>query len=36
MTYLIDEGRFIATPKADRQVESTYIISDPQAATQEQ
>lgn len=29
MTYLIDEGRFIATPKANRQVESTYIVTDP-------
>ena len=29
MTYLIDEGRFIATPKANRQVESTYLVSDP-------
>lgn len=29
MTYLIDEGRFIATPKANRQVESTYIVSEP-------
>ena len=29
MTYLIDEGRFIATPKENRQVESTYIVSDP-------
>lgn len=29
MTYLIDEGRFIATPRANRQVESTYIVSDP-------
>ena len=29
MTYLIDEGRFIATPKSDRQVESTYIVTDP-------
>jgi lipopolysaccharide export system protein LptA len=29
MTYLIDEGRFIATPKADRQVESTYLVSEP-------
>jgi lipopolysaccharide export system protein LptA len=28
MTYLIDEGRFIATPKADRQVESIYIVND--------
>lgn len=31
MTYLIDEGRFIATPESDRQVESTYIITEPQA-----
>lgn len=31
MTYLIDEGRFIATPQSDRQVESTYIITEPQA-----
>ena len=30
MTYLIDEGRFIATPRSDRQVESTYIITEPQ------
>ena len=30
MTYLIDEGRFIATPQGDRQVESTYIITTPQ------
>lgn len=30
MTYLIDEGRFIATPQSDRQVESTYIITTPQ------
>ena len=29
MTYLIDEGRFIAKPKSDRQVESTYIITAP-------
>ena len=28
MTYLIDEARFIATPKTDRQVESTYIINE--------
>lgn len=28
MTYLVDEGRFIATPKSDRQVESTYIVKD--------
>ena len=30
MTYLIDERRFIATPQGDRQVESTYIITNPQ------
>jgi len=30
MTYLIDEGRFIATPQGDRQVESTYIITSPE------
>lgn len=29
MTYLIDEARFIATPKGDRQVESTYIVNEP-------
>lgn len=28
LTYLVDEGRFIATPQSDRQVESTYIIND--------
>lgn len=31
ITYLIDEGRFVATPQANRQVESIYIISDPEA-----
>ena len=30
MTYLLDEERFVATPKSDRQVESTYIITDPE------
>lgn len=30
MTYLIDEGRFIAKPESDRQVESTYIITAPE------
>ncbi len=30
MTYLVDEGRFIATPEGDRQVESTYIITEPE------
>ncbi len=29
MTYLVDEGRFIATPQSDRQVESTYIVTEP-------
>jgi lipopolysaccharide export system protein LptA len=33
ITYLIDEGRFVALPRNNRQVESTYIISDPQAPT---
>ena len=32
MTYLIDEGRFIATPKSDRQVESTYLVAEPEPA----
>jgi lipopolysaccharide export system protein LptA len=31
MTYLIDEGRFIATPQANQQVESIYLVSDPEA-----
>ena len=30
MTYLIDEGRFIATPEADQQVESIYLVEDPE------
>jgi lipopolysaccharide export system protein LptA len=32
MTYLVDEGRFIATPQSNQQVESIYIVkeSDPQ------
>lgn len=33
ITYLIDEGRFVALPRNNRQVESTYIISDPEAPT---
>lgn len=33
MTYLIDEGRFVATPKSGRQVESIYLVSDPEATT---
>ncbi|MGA9379216.1 MAG: LptA/OstA family protein [Phormidium sp.] len=32
--YLIDEGRFIAVPQANRQVESIYLVSDPNLATQ--
>ena len=36
MTYLIDEGRFIATPKSDRQVESTYIVQDANPVKQPQ
>jgi len=31
ITYLIDEGRFVATPKTNRQVESVYMVSDPKA-----
>lgn len=30
MTYLIDEGKFIAKPQGDRQVESTYLITVPE------
>lgn len=36
ITYLIDEGRFIATPKANTQVESIYIINDTNPQTQPQ
>jgi lipopolysaccharide export system protein LptA len=32
MTYLVDEGRFIATPQANQQVESIYLVSDPESA----
>jgi lipopolysaccharide export system protein LptA len=31
MTYLIDEGRFIATPESNQQVESIYLVDDPEA-----
>ncbi len=31
MTYLIDEGRFIATPETTQQVESIYLVDDPDA-----
>jgi lipopolysaccharide export system protein LptA len=33
MTYLIDEGKFIAAPKDNQQVESTYLVSDPNSPT---
>ena len=36
MTYLIDEARFIATPKSNRQVESTYIVNEPVPTNSEQ
>lgn len=36
ITYLMDEGRFVATPKANQQVESVYIIADPDLQTQSQ
>jgi lipopolysaccharide export system protein LptA len=28
MTYLVDEGRFIATPQSNQQVESIYLVTD--------
>ncbi|MFM7546183.1 MAG: LptA/OstA family protein [Synechococcales cyanobacterium] len=31
ITYLVGEGRFVATPQPSRQVESIYIVSDPDA-----
>ena len=31
VTYLIDEGRFVATPDANEQVESVYVIPEPAA-----
>ncbi len=36
ITYLIDEGRFVATPQAPKQVESIYLVQDapPQPQTQ--
>ncbi|NEQ63938.1 MAG: organic solvent tolerance protein OstA [Symploca sp. SIO1B1] len=33
ITYFIDEGRFVALPRAQQQVESTYIVSDSEAPT---
>ncbi|HEY9819250.1 MAG TPA: LptA/OstA family protein [Candidatus Sericytochromatia bacterium] len=34
ITYLIDEGRFLALPKGQQQVESIYLVADPQAPTE--
>ncbi|MDJ0619652.1 MAG: LptA/OstA family protein [Calothrix sp. MO_192.B10] len=34
VTYLIDQGRFVALPKANRQVESIYIVNDAQVNNQ--
>jgi len=31
ITYLIDEGRFVAVPEGQQQVESIYIVPDPNA-----
>lgn len=31
ITYLIDEGRFVALPQTERQVEAIYIVPDPEA-----
>lgn len=33
ITYLIDEGRFVALPQSNRQVESVYLVSDPNSPT---
>jgi lipopolysaccharide export system protein LptA len=33
ITYLIDEGRFVALPRSERQVESIYLVNDPEAPT---
>jgi len=30
VTYLLEEGRFVATPKAEQQVTSTYVVPQPQ------
>ncbi|CEJ46685.1 LptA/OstA family protein [Umezakia ovalisporum] len=34
VTYLIDEGRFVALPPSNRQVESTYMVNDPEIGGQ--
>lgn len=36
VTYLLEEGRFVATPKAEQQVMSTYVIPQPQDTTEEE
>lgn len=36
ITYLINEGRFVATPKTNSQVESIYIVNDPNPQAQPQ
>ncbi|GFE67684.1 hypothetical protein CFPU101_02940 [Chroococcus sp. FPU101] len=33
MTYLVDEGRFIATPQSNQQVESIYIVTESQQSS---
>ncbi|NEO38362.1 MAG: organic solvent tolerance protein OstA [Moorea sp. SIOASIH] len=33
ITYLIDEGRFVALPQQNQQVESIYIVTDPDSTT---
>ncbi len=34
VTYLIDEGRFIVLPQANKQVESIYVVASPNSSTQ--
>ncbi len=34
MTYLIDEGRFVALPRQEEQVEAIYLVDDPNAPAQ--
>ncbi len=34
VTYLIDQGRFIAQPQTNKQVESVYIVASPNSSTQ--
>nr|WP_228048831.1 OstA family protein [Nodularia sp. LEGE 04288] len=34
VTYLIDEGRFVALPQSNRQVESTYMVNDSEVGGQ--